>query len=160
MLINSKRSCILLHGLIRDEFLKGLLQEKAESIVVLEGRPHLSGAKILCAKLLKNKITPTLISDNMSGFLFFKDCVKEVWLAYQEKNEQGALCDCGGLILGVLAKRHGVSLRLFPSGRRQDLMAKERDIFYFNKMRVAPKGVKGYVPLLEWVPNEYITKAN
>ncbi len=32
------------------------------------------------------------------------------------------------------------------------LLGDPKEIFLFNGTRVAPKDIKGYVPLMEWVP--------
>ena len=158
MLIDEKRSAVLIQGVFKDTFFGLLKKCKAKNIVVLEGRPRLDGAKIVCRKLLKSKITPTLISDNMAGFLFYKDLVKEIWIAYQSENQTEAVCDIGALILGVLGKQHNVPVYLYPAARKTKGVAASKDILTFNGQRVAPKGAKGYVPLIEKLPKKYITE--
>ncbi len=158
MLIDEKRSVVLLQGVAKDSFFGLLKKCKAKNIVVLEGRPRLDGAKILCRKLLKNKITPILISDNMAGFLFYKDLVREIWIAYQSIDKAGATCNIGALILGVLGKQHKVPVYLYPSMRKSKPMAAPNEISKFNGKLIAPKGIKGYVPLIEKLPKKYITR--
>lgn len=158
MLIDEKRSVVLIHGIFNDTFFGLLKKCKAKNIVVLEGRPKLDGAKIICRKLLKNKITPTLISDNMAGFLFYKDLVREIWIGCQSIGKNGAICDIGSLVLGVLGKQHKVPVYLYPSARKSKFVAAPKDILKFNGKMVAPKGTKGYVPLIETLPNKYITR--
>lgn len=129
-----------------------------KSVFVLEARPRLEGAKILSEELLKRKIKPVVIADNMAGFLFFKGLVKEVWVGYQACYKNGATCDIGSLILAVLARRHKVAVNIVPSRRQNCAVGKSEEILYFNGTRVAPKGIKGYVPLVEWVPQVYISR--
>ena len=158
MLINEKHSVVLLHGVAGDAFFGILKKQKAKHVVVLEGRPMLDGAKVLCRKLLKAKIEPTLISDNMAGFLFYKDFVKEIWVAYQKKDDQGALCSIGALILGVLGKKHNVPVYLTPAAGKTKTTGSPNDILKFEGKQIAAKGVKTYVPLVEYLPKKYITK--
>ena len=184
-------SIILLHGVFAVDFFDQLIDDcSTKEVFVMEGRPSLEAAQVNCRELLKHKITPTLISDNMAGFLFFKNLVKEVWMAYQASDTDGAVCDIGALILGVLGKRHSVPVYLSASNKRTSgstilnlsvrsplvlsgieianqqfqcsrstrFLGKEKDLLSFKNKTVAPKGIRAYVPLVEWLPTEYITK--
>ena len=153
-----KNNVILLQGVFESSLFDLLKKRGMKEIVVLEGRPGLEAAKQSCRELLKRKIKPTLIADNMAGFLFYKNLVKETWMSYQTSDREGALCQIGGLILGVLGRRHKVPVYVYPNGQKLRLMGYSKDISYFNGVKVAPSGVKGYVPLAEWVPGKYITK--
>ncbi|HOW36156.1 MAG TPA: hypothetical protein PL155_07065 [Candidatus Omnitrophota bacterium] len=153
-----KKSIILVHGLVEGSLLDQFKKKGAKSVFILESRPRLEGAKILSQELLKRKIKPVVIADNMAGFLFFKGLVKEVWIGCQACYKNGATCDIGSLILAVLAKRHKVAVNLVTSRRKTVSVGKSEEILYFNGTRVAPKGIKGYVPLVEWVPQVYITR--
>ena len=157
MLTKAKKSIVLLQGNPGEKLFDLLKKRGAKEVFVLEGRPNLKGERF--KKIFKRKITPTLISDNMAGFLFYKGLVKEIWIGYQSLKENGALCNIGALILGVLGKKHKVTVNLFPSnGSKTEVSAKPDAIFYFEGKRIAPKGIKGYVPLVEWLPKKYITK--
>ena len=149
---------VLLHGVFKRSFFGNLNGKADEDFFILEGRPGLEAAETSCREFLKRGITPTVISDNMAGFLFFKDLVKEVWMAAQMSNDDGALCNTGALILGVLAKKHRVPVYLFSARRQTKWMGRERELLMFKGSRTAPPGVRGYVPLVEWVPGQYITK--
>jgi len=148
---------LLIHGVGKKTFIDILMKEGIREVFVMEGRPHLEGAKVLCKALLKEKITPTLISDNMAGFLFYKNLVKEVWVGYQSVNGEKALCEIGSLMLGVLGKKHNIQVNLFPLVKKRKELGKSEDITRFNSKRIAPLGVKGYVPLLENLSKKYIT---
>ena len=147
---------MLLHGIFKAEFFDGLKDKKLQKVFVLEGRPHLESSRRACRELLKRKIQPTLIADNMAGFVLKKKLVNEIALACQENNKDSALCQVGSLILAVLGKRHDVAVRLYPTAVKQKVTGSAKDIFYFNKKRVAPAGIKAYVPLLEEVPQKYL----
>ena len=152
------KDIVLIHGLMGGSFLDLLKERQGSNVYLLEGRPKLRSANALSRAFNKRKITPTLIADSMAGFLFKRNLVKEVWLAYQSSDSEGAMCEIGALILGVLGKRHQVPVYLYPAAQKNRLMGKQADILNFNGVRVAPKGVKGYVPLAEWVPARYISK--
>src|SRR3990167_6147313 len=78
-----KNSVVLLQGVFKTSVFDLLKQKKVEEVFVLEGRPGLESARQSCRELLKRKIRPTLVTDNMAGFLFYKNLVKEVWLSCQ-----------------------------------------------------------------------------
>ncbi len=153
-----KESVVLVQGILDAEYYDKIIKDGHKEVFVLEGRPSLESAEYSCKQLLQRKVKPTLIADNMAGFLFYKNLVKEVWLSYQVADEEKALCQVGALILGVLGKKHGVPVKLFPSSEKLNLVGRQREIFYFKGIKVAPSNIQGYVPLAEWVPMKYITK--
>ncbi len=145
-----------MHGIFEPSVFSLLKKRKGGEFFILEGRPGLDSSKSSCRELLKREIRPTLIADNMAGFLFYKNLVKEVWLSYQSADKKGALCQIGGLILGVLGRAHNVPVYLHPSDQKLQLLGHPKDISRFNGMTVAPGNIPGYVPLAEWVPKKYI----
>ncbi len=153
-----QKSIVLLHGVFDGAFLKELKNRNVKEVYLLEGRPSLRAAKKFSKVLLKNKIKPILIADNMAGFLFFRGLIKEVWISYQEADDQGTTSPIGGLILGVLGQEHKIPVNLYPSAENEKLLGQQKEIFYFDGKRVAPKNITGYVPLTERLPKKYITK--
>ncbi|MCK5581214.1 MAG: hypothetical protein KAJ18_08065 [Candidatus Omnitrophica bacterium] len=153
---------VLLHGVFPKSFFDRLKKQKPECVFVLEGRPSLEAGKSSCRELLKRGITPTVISDNMAGFLFYKSLVKEVWVACQAVDDRGIVASVGVSILGALVRKHGVPMYGYfsPDKRKQsqDFVGKEKDILCFEGARIAPKGTSAYVPLVEWIPISYIRK--
>jgi len=149
------KSITLLHGVFEDAVLKSF---KKADYFVLEGRPDLLSSKSTLKALSKKKIIPTVIADNMAGFLFYKDLVKEVRIAYQYVDETGVLCDIGGLILGVLAKQHKIPVHLYEGKTRRHFLAPQEDVLKFNGKFVAAQGTRAYGPLVEWLSKNYITK--
>lgn len=154
----SKKSITLLNGHFESEVFDELKDQKIKNVFVMEGRPTLKASQKSCKALLKNKIKPTLISDNMAGFLFASELVKEVWCAYYDVNEKGAVVDVGGIILGVLAKAHNVPVFLYPSDEKMKVKGASKDLTSFLGKSVAPKGTKTYVPLVEFMPHKYISE--
>ena len=154
------KSVIILQGVFESSIFDLLKKRKIRKAFVLEGRPGLEAAKQSCRELIKRKIRPTLIADNMAGFLFYRNLVKEVWVAYQCIDRKGTLCQIGALIMGVLGKKHNVPVYAYPNGRKMKLFGTTKELAFFNGIKVAPRGITGYVPLAEWVPMKYITKVN
>ena len=166
-------SVVLLHGVFEPSVFDAVKSGNGNELFVMEGRPSLESAASTCRELLRRKIKPTLIADSMAGFLFYRNLVKEVWLAClpvprsgtyparqagQTVDDQGALCPIGSLIVGVLAKRHNVPVYVYPASKESRAMGAQKDIFYFKGIKVAPQNIKGYVPLVEWLPKKYITE--
>ena len=158
MLINQKKSTILLHGIFTKPFYDFIKKRHAYEIFVMEGRPSLQATQETCKNLLKKKAVPILITDNMAGFLFYKNLIKEVWLSYQIADKQGAICDIGSLILGILGKKHGVAVNLYPSQKKTRLLGGDGDLKKIRNIPVVSYEVNGFVPLMEWLPAKYITR--
>lgn len=150
------RSIHLIQGVLFTGSLRKITLPPRHHAFVCEGRPGLEAGRRTSSFLLKQGIVPTVICDNMAGYLFYKDLVKEVVIACQYADKTGALCDTGALILAVLAKRHRVPLRLTVGERRTQFLGHPREIMQFEGQPTAPKGTKGYVPLVEWVPAKYL----
>ena len=150
------KSICLFQGVLSAESLKKVKLAKREHAFVSEGRPSLEAGRKTSAILLKKAITPTVISDNMAGFLFFKGLVKEVVLACQYADKKGALCDMGALILAVLAQKHKIPVKLLVADHRTRFIGDPKAILSFEGQNIAPKGTHGYVPLVEWVPAKYL----
>ncbi len=148
---------ILIHGVPEEAFYQKEGQRlRGKKIFVLEARPYLDGAKIVAARLKEMKFDPILVSDNMVGFLMEKGMIENAFLFYQNLDSQGAICQIGSLIIGICAKEHKIPIFLHRSSKHLPYMGETEDICYFNGFRVAPKGVKAYLPLQELVSWNYI----
>jgi methylthioribose-1-phosphate isomerase len=150
------KSIYLFQGVLNAESLKKVKLSLHAHAFVCEGRPSLEAGRKTSGILLKKGITPTVISDNMAGFLFFKGLVKQVFIACQYADKKGALCDMGALILAVLAKKHKIPLKLLAADHRTRFLGDPKDILSFEGQRIASKDTHGYVPLVEWVPAKYL----
>lgn len=149
---------VLLQGVFDVAVFDLLKKRKVKKVFVMEGRPGLEAAESSCAELLKRNIKPTVITDNMAGFLFYRKFIKEVWLSSQVTDREGVLCHIGAMILGVLGQKHNVPVYTYPNSPRLRLLGRTKEVTHFKGVNVAPRGIHGYVPLAEWVPKEYITK--
>jgi len=150
------KSIYLFQGVFTPEAFKKIRLAKSDHAFVCEGRPSLEAGKKTTSLLLKQGNTPTVISDNMAGFLFFKGLVKEVIIACQYADKTGALCDTGALILAVLAKKHKVPLKLLAAEHKTRFLGNPKSILSFEGKEFAPKSTIGYVPLVEWIPKKYL----
>ena len=151
-------NCVIVQAGVDETLFDSFKADNDQEVVILEGRPKLNAAQDSCDRLLKRNITPTVIADNMAGFLFFKKIVKEVWISYELADKNGALCAIGALILGVLGLRHKININGYPAARKTDFIANPKELFYFNGKLIAHPKIKAYAPLMEWVPAKYITK--
>ncbi|MBF0511773.1 MAG: hypothetical protein HQL13_05515 [Candidatus Omnitrophica bacterium] len=156
--MQDSKSIILFHGVLTPEALDKLILAHEASVFICEGRPGLEAGRVMSGLFLKKGITPTVICDNMPGFLFFKGMVKEIYIACQYADTTGALCDSGALILAVLARKHKVPLKLVQAERRTRFLGDPQSILSFEGERIAPDGACGYAPLVEWVGVEYFKK--
>ena len=152
----SRESITLFQGVFAPEALAKIKLAKNDHAFVCEGRPSLEAVRKTSAVLLKDGLTPTVISDNMAGFLFYKGLVKQVVIACQYADETGALCDTGALILAVLAKKHKVSIKLLEAEHKKRFIGDPKSILSFEGQLMAPKETHGYVPLVEWVAAKYL----
>ncbi|MCA9406353.1 MAG: hypothetical protein KC684_07445 [Candidatus Omnitrophica bacterium] len=148
----------LLHGIFHPEFFDDLKKQKIKQAYVMEGRPGLKNSQRIVKELLKRDIKPVVIADNMAGFLFYQNCVTKVFAGYHIENAKGVMLEVGGLILGVLAKKHNVSLEVYPGPEEFNFLGQSKDLLNFNEQKVVSGQHNAFVPLVEWVPRKYITK--
>ena len=182
--IPEKESIILLHGFFKNEIFEDLKKKNDKRIFIMEGRPNLVSSRMSSRKILSNnKMEPTIISDNMAGFLFWKGCIKEVLITHHDimeisagrqnvpeqykvfleecKNRQDHYwCPTGSLMLALLSKKYGIPIILHESFEKLPIVGTGEEILQFNHKRVAPSSMKGFVPLLESVSKEYFTNIN
>jgi methylthioribose-1-phosphate isomerase len=151
-----RKSICLFQGGLNDEALKKVKMGSNDHAFVCEGRPGLEAGRNTSGVLLKKGITPTVISDNMAGFLFFKGLVKKVFIACHYADKKGSLCDMGALILAVLAREHRTPIKLLSAQHRTRFLGDPEGILNFEGHRIAPKDTHSYVPLVEWVPAKYL----
>jgi|GEM_PF-425937 len=150
------KTICLFQGVLSAESLEKVKFSSNDHAFVCEGRPSLEAGRKTSGILLKNGIIPTVISDNMAGFLFFKGLIKEVIIACQYADKKGALCDMGALIVAVLAREHKIPLKLLVAEHRTRFLGDPQAILSFEGQRIAPRDTRGYVPLVEWVPAKYL----
>lgn len=146
---------ILLRGTPQKSFFDTLASKNIKELFILEGRGTVRKTSAFCKEILKHHITPTFITDNMAGFLFFKNLVKEVWVTYQDVKEENLVSEAGALMLGILSRKHHVPFFAVRSKYVLPAKGRPKDILEFFGRTIAPKGTKTFVPLLEALPKSY-----
>ncbi len=149
-------SKVLIQGNFPVEFFNQLKDCPIKDIFVLEGRPSLKAVKDSTRELNKLGFTPTVMADNMAGYLFYKKLINEVWIACQAVDQEKIVCDIGALILVVLAKKHNVPVYAFKTTPGRKNNEADNDLKKFNGKVVLSTATKAYVPLTETVPVSYL----
>lgn len=153
-----KKKTLLIHGIPHKDFYDELLERKdLKKIYVTEFRPNLFGAQQVCKELLKRKLKPILICDNMVGFCLEKRMIDEINLFAKSKTANGVICFVGSLIYAICARWNRAKVFVYPAGRVKKI-PKNIHVLSFLGKRIAPSGVQGLVLLWEEVPNELIYK--
>ncbi len=150
-----RESIILIQGVLTPGAL-AKIKAKGKYVVICEGRPTLRAGEHNSRYFISKKITPIVICDNMAGYLFFKNLVKEVVIGVQFADKTGALCETGALILAVLAKKHKVAIRLLDAEHKKHFLGNPKELLSIKGIETASKGTHAYVPVVEWVPAKYL----
>lgn len=149
---------ILIYGVPDKNFYGELKEKNIKEVFVSELRPNLQGAKLVTKELLKHKIRPILISDNMISFCMSQKLISQAYLFYERLTKNKAICYIGSLIVTIAAKRHKIPLFCWPAKEKLKNYACAKDLFYFKNFQIAPKGIKAYVPLKEEVSLKYFKR--
>lgn len=152
-------------GVIRSSFALG----HQLTVYVDETRPRQQGAKLTTWELLRDNITPTLITDNMAGYLMFKGKIGAVVTGADRIALNGDSANkIGTYSLAVLARAHKIPFYIAaplstidPEIETGDLIPiEERDeeeVLNINGARVAPEGTRVENPAFDVTPGELIT---
>jgi len=147
--------CLLVYGVPEASgcsFLgHALAAEQAEYVLLPEMRPELWGLHA-AARALKEKNVPfKLISDNMMGTFFAQGLIRRVYLFYGDFSEKGPVGIPGSLLAVLLARAHGVSVKLMAAAPAAEAPL-DRDVATFMGERVAGDGIGIYQVEKEVVP--------
>ncbi|MCM8757701.1 MAG: hypothetical protein NC900_04370 [Candidatus Omnitrophica bacterium] len=116
MRLNEFDQAILVWGIISSESIAQLKSENT-LIAVSEMRPYLVGLKHNIPLLKKADIDFFYCTDNMLGFLFYKNKIKKTLLFYKELKPQGLVGICGSLYVSLLSKLHSIPVQIIPQGK-------------------------------------------
>lgn len=144
---------VLVHGQMPASFFNELIKTKTAEFYILEGRPSLSSVKASAKQLQKLGIVPTVLADNMAGYLFYQNLLKEVWLACRP-GKKSVVCDPGAIILQTLAKRHQIPVYGYRSQEFKKDAAAQADLSRFNGQKVVASCFKSYVPVKDELPQD------
>lgn len=130
---------------------------KAKLVFVAELRPGLEGAKTVAKELLKRKITPVVICDNMLAFCMRQGLVNDTHIFYKTMAKHEAVCRTGSLIAALCAKAHGIPVYLHKTGAKKE---RSSDLRKIGGRRVTGASIKTYVPACDRVPLHLIERQN
>lgn len=139
-------------------------------VYVDETRPVLQGARLTAWELMQENIPCTLITDNMAGYLMFRDMVDLAVVGADRVARNGDVANkIGTYSLAVLCKEHGIPFYVAAPFSTIDfnmesgslITIEERDprevTHVFGKIQIAPDGVKVANPAFDITPARYIT---
>ncbi len=107
---------ILIWGPISEEALESIRKNKTV-VVVPENRPYLIGINYNVPLLKKEKIKFVYCTDNMLGWLFYKNKVRKTYLFYKKKEERGIIGWCGSLYVILLNSIHNIPVEIFAENK-------------------------------------------
>ena len=139
-------------------------------VYVDETRPVLQGARLTAWELMEEKIPCTLVTDNMAGYLLYRDMVDVAIVGADRIAKNGDVANkIGTYPLAVLCHEHGIPFYVAapfstidyntPTGF--DIPIEERDprevTHVLGKCQIAPDGVTVLNPAFDVTPARYIT---
>ncbi len=135
-----------------------------------ETRPILQGARLTAWELMQEGIDVTLITDNMAGYFMQKGMIDLVVVGTDRTVANGDVANkIGTYSVAVLAKEHGIPFYVvaptstidFSIASGEDIPIEERDASevtrIFDRVQVAPEGVRAANPAFDVTPARYIT---
>ncbi len=144
-------------------------QGKKLHVYVDETRPVLQGARLTAWELKKEKISYTLITDNMAGFLMQQGKIDKIIVGADRITTNGDTANkIGTYSLAVLAQAHGIPLYIaaplstidasLKTGKAIPIEErKSEEVTSFKGIRNAPEGTKVYNPAFDVTPARFIT---
>ncbi|MBI5873831.1 MAG: hypothetical protein HZB36_06795 [Candidatus Omnitrophica bacterium] len=122
-----------------------------KKVFVAELRPGLEGMQAVSKGLLKKKITPVVICDNMMAFCMRQGLVSGVHIFYKNLNKDNAVCRTGSLIAALCAKEHNIPVYIHKAAVAK---VKISDLRKIGGRLVTNADLKTYCPVFEDVPLE------
>jgi methylthioribose-1-phosphate isomerase len=139
-------------------------------VYVDETRPVLQGARLTTWELMEEKIPCTLVTDNMAGYLLYRDMVDLAIVGADRIAKNGDVANkIGTYPLAVLCKEHGIPFYVaapfstvdYNTATGFDIPIEERDprevTHVLGKTQIAPDGVTVLNPAFDVTPARYIT---
>ncbi len=139
------------------------------SVIALETRPYLQGARLTAFELKEARIPFKLITDNMSGFVMSKKMVSLVITGADRIAMNGDTANkIGTYMLAVLAQYHNIPFyvaapvsTIDPSiSSGEEIPIEERnpeEVTHFMGKCIAPEGVDALNPSFDMTPSKLIT---
>src|SRR5918999_878631 len=139
-------------------------------VFVNETRPFLQGTRLTAWELKKEKISATLITDNMSGYLMQTGRVDAVVVGCDRIAANGDVANkIGTYTIAVLARRHGIPFYVaaplstfdakIPDGSHIPIEERPAtEVTGYGDKRWAPEGVSVRNPAFDVTPAEIINR--
>lgn len=156
------------HGTAFSVIRRSFEKYKNISVIALETRPYLQGARLTALELKEAKIPFHLITDNMSGFMMAKNLVNGIVVGADRIASNGDTANkIGTYTLAVLARYHKIPFYVVAptstidpniSGGA-DIPIEERnpdEVTHCGGKRIAPEKIKVYNPAFDVTPNKFI----
>jgi methylthioribose-1-phosphate isomerase len=142
-------------------------QGKQISVIATETRPKLQGARLTMYELKREGIPATLITDNMVGYVMFKQLVNKVVVGADRIVRDAVINKIGTYSVAVLAHEHGVPFYVAAPLSTFDLTHTSKDaviekrspeeVTHFSSKRTAPEGVNVLNPAFDFTPMKYVS---
>jgi methylthioribose-1-phosphate isomerase len=145
------RSLSLIYGVPTPRF---YAEFREASVFVAEQRPGLDGMRVVGRELLRRRVTPVILCDNMMAFVMERGLVKDVCIFADTLDATKAECRTGSLIAALVAREHKVPVYLYNRAGR----VTTGSLLKIGGRRVTTPDLKTYVPLTEEVPLELTTE--
>jgi len=142
-------------------------QRKQIKVIATETRPKMQGARLTVHELKRDGIPVTLITDNMVGYVMFKQLVNKVVVGADRIVRDAVINKIGTYTIAVLAREHGIPFHVAAPTSTFDLTHESRDIIieernpkevtHIGSKRITPKGTKVLNPAFDITPLKYVT---
>jgi methylthioribose-1-phosphate isomerase len=142
-------------------------QGKKIKVIATETRPKLQGARLTAYELKRDGIPVTLITDNMVGYVMYKQLVSKVIVGADRIVRDAVINKIGTYTIAVLAKEHNIPFYVaapkstFDLARSSaDVTIEERpleEVTHIGSQMIAPRGVNALNPAFDITPLKYVT---
>jgi len=138
-------------------------------VFVNETRPFLQGARLTAWELKKEKISATLITDSMAGYVMQTGKIDAVVVGCDRVAANGDVANkIGTYTIAVLAKRHGIPFYVAgptssidlncPSGKEIPIEQRDaKEVSHIFGKALAPKGTKVFNPAFDVTSHDLIS---
>jgi len=142
---------------------------KLRAVFADETRPFLQGARLTAWELMRDGIQPTLITDNMAGYLMAQGEINAVVVGADRIAANGDVANkIGTYTVAVLAREHGIPFFAAAPVSTFDLTAADGSAIPIEERapeevteiwgrRVAPEGVTVRNPAFDVTPSRFVT---
>ena len=145
MKLDKIKDAILIWGPILSDSLS-LLKDEKKLVIVPENRPYLIGLLYNAPLLKRQRINFVYCTDNMLGFLFYKNKIKKTIIFYQKLTKKGIICISGSLHVVLLSKLHSVPIEIMPQENLNIKFLDSSAISLSGKRFVLKKDIKFFKP--------------